>query len=614
MAASIGQSINIPIVIRRVAADWYRHVPKADAAFLLDPEFLRSLDAGTNQDDPAKVVKSYHHQWWTARSSPPMTDLLNAANIADFLDHHRKICGIDETVTDIPFKPSYGWSRGVTFQSVSPNIQCNECRLYRGISIGTLDDLRDLRHFAHGMEVRFATQSQFAARRAANLYQLYHAASMKNTPDPTSVASTRKGKSVSPEQVRTRAQAEWVRLSELPINKWTPRCPLSTEEVLEVLKPHPHSGRVHSGYVKYLPWGSHGESSDAPMTASPQECDWYSIISPSSNDYDHPPLSPRQRPVHFEYPPLRDLHGEPPRPDESVQVIEAVPRAPPTAFHVPDPPVPFPHDNPHFLNHSVTVSSEEVGPSGAFPLVDGVSHNSNSVSASGEGEPTDALADSEGSDPDSDSASKSDSSHDIGPTEALGDSQGKSCLESDSGSDIYEVTAIEAAAALADSGSDLIAGGMVLTAVLTGRLAVEGLPSRTSDPINARGSETQPRAESDSGSDICEVTAMEAADALADSDSDLGDGGMVLAALLGGQLAVETLPPRTTDPVINPPFTGDSDSDSGSNSSHEIGPAAAFGDSIVPPGTPDHVSGGLFTTAWFAALPPELLYVSSDEE
>ena len=83
-----------------------------------------------------------------------MTDLLNAANIGDFLDHHCNLSGIDMTVMNMtPFKLSYGWSQGVTFQSASPNIQCDQCQLYRRISIGTVDDLRDLRHFAHSMEV-----------------------------------------------------------------------------------------------------------------------------------------------------------------------------------------------------------------------------------------------------------------------------------------------------------------------------------------------------------------------------------------------------------------------------------------------------------------------------
>ena len=126
MAAAISQSVNIPIVIRRLAVDLHWHVPGTHAGLLLDADFLRSLDAGTKHDDPAKVVKSYHHQWWTAQTSPPMTDLLNAANIGDFLDHHHNLSGIDATVMDMtPFKPSYGWSRGVTFQSASSNIQCD---------------------------------------------------------------------------------------------------------------------------------------------------------------------------------------------------------------------------------------------------------------------------------------------------------------------------------------------------------------------------------------------------------------------------------------------------------------------------------------------------------
>ena len=66
--------------------------------------------------------------------------------------------------------------------------------------------------------------------------------------------------------------------------------------------------------------------------------------------------------------------------------------------------------------------------------------------------------------------------------------------------------------------------------------------------------------DSDTDSDMCEVSATEAAAALADSDLDVGHGAMVLAALVGGRLAIGThpLPPHgPSDPVIPGPFTAE---------------------------------------------------------
>jgi hypothetical protein len=59
--------------------------------------------------------------------------------------------------------------------------------------------------------------------------------------------------------------------------------------------------------------------------------------------------------------------------------------------------------------------------------------------------------------------------------------------------------------------------------------------------------------ESDAGSDAFEVSATEAAAALADTDSEMGDGSMVLAAVIAGQLAT-----GGHTQLISGPFTADS--------------------------------------------------------
>ena len=59
MAAAIGHPLDILILIRDLAAHLYCWEPGTNFAF--DSEFVLSLDAGTNHDNPAKVVNSYHN-------------------------------------------------------------------------------------------------------------------------------------------------------------------------------------------------------------------------------------------------------------------------------------------------------------------------------------------------------------------------------------------------------------------------------------------------------------------------------------------------------------------------------------------------------------------------
>ena len=508
MAAAIGHAINIPIVLRALASDLHRWVPGTDLRF--DPEFLRSLDAGTDHNDPAKIAESYHQQWWSARSSPPATVLLNAHNIAQFLEHHHKVTDMDATVPDLLSKPAYTWSRGVTFGSVPPEIGCDRCRLYRAVSIGALDDLRDLRHYAHGLEVSYAANSGATSRRAADFHQLYEAAILKNDSEALPTASKRpqRNPTLAGDQLRATAQAELSRLGNLPSLKWTWGLPLSPQDVLNTLKPHRHEGKFHSGYVKSLLSARCGEDSTAPDFAFPNKADRYSSANESL--IAMPELSPHQYPVHFEFPPLRDFQPGSPRlgPSLASSGSNASVR-----FHVPDaPPLVSPSSPPVPDDDlSTSVSSAEVGP------LDVLSHWDHSRAAVINPIPVilESSSCSDGSpQPRSDHGSGSqlgsaDSSPDAGPEDAFSDHPSQSALTN-----------------------------------------LAPLPSRPT-----------PLSDSDTDSDsMYEVTATEAAAALADSDLDMGVGGMVLAALIDGQLARETAPTQsatTPHPVIHGPFTPD---------------------------------------------------------
>ena len=529
MAAAIGHAINIPIVLRALASDLHRWVPGTVLTF--DPEFLRSLDSGTDHNDPTKIAKSYHQQWWSARSSPSAMVLLNAQNIAQFLDHHHKVTNMDDTVPDLLLKPAYTWSRGVTFGSVPPEIDCDRCRLYRAVSIGALDDLRDLRHYVHGLEVSYAANSGATSRRAADLYQLYEAAILKDDSEAVRTGSKmpKRNPTVAGDELRATAQAELSRLGTLPSLKWTWGLPLSSQDVLNTLKPHRHGGKFHSGYVKSLLSGLWGEDSIAPDFAFPNVADRYS--SANKSVISMPELSPDQYPVHFEFPPLREFQPGSP------QLVTSSASSKSNAsvrFHIPDaPPLvssssqPVPDDD-----LSSSVSSDEVGPLDVLSewdrslaaVIDPIPVISE-LSRSPIGSPQPSSDHSSGSE-----SSSADSSPDAGPEDAFSSS------DSDSDSDsMYEVTATEAAAALADSELDIGVGGMVLAALIGGQLGGETVPTQSATTPNA-------------------------VIALADSELDIGVGGMVLAALVGGQLAGETEPTpsaTTPNPVIQGPFTAD---------------------------------------------------------
>lgn len=493
MAAAIGHSVDIPIVIRALASDLRNYVPGTILNF--NEDFLLSLDAGTDHHDPAKVVKSYHCQWWSAREAPPTEDLLNAHNIREYLKHHREVSELPESDPPLLAKPSYTWSRGVTVGSLPPKIDCDRCRLYRSVAIGALDDLRDLRHHAHALEVCYVANSAATSRRAADLYQLYEAAVLKDdTPAPSK--RVKRNPTVASNQIRTTAEEELSRLRTLPNLKWTAGVALSPQEVLETLKPHRHEGRIHSGYVNSLASGTWGEDSIADVSPFPDDDDCYSDANNSAPDI--PGLSPHQFPIHFTLPPLRDFHGDAPRLGPS-SVDSALAKSLHVHFDVPDaPPLRVLPTRPVSDDHSIISIS----------------------------------SDSDEAGPDSDCS--------VGPDDAFGLDQSKPASGSSS-----------ASGSVSDSTSDN---------------SPEAAPSDAfPDPTSVPPAAEVPHCESSSASDtesdsMCEVTATEAAAALEDVDADIGVGGMVLAAILSGQFAVETDPPpanRVPDSRVAGPFTAD---------------------------------------------------------
>lgn len=229
-------------------------------AYAYDLELLASLDAGCNIDeDLSAVADSYHMDWWNFDKHPSPSWVLGYGTIVDALEHHRQVTGIKAIMPVKMDKTMYTWNRNVSFVAEGIKLDCDRCRLYRGVSLGVLDNIQDLRHHVHGLEVTYEERADLAARRAAGFFQLYEAAQAKEASADNvreqGESNNRKGKQRENNKARVTeveelAAAELKRLSNLPSLKWTWGADLTIDEVLQLHKrDYPFIPRKqHSGY------------------------------------------------------------------------------------------------------------------------------------------------------------------------------------------------------------------------------------------------------------------------------------------------------------------------------------------------------------------------------
>jgi hypothetical protein len=91
MAAAVGHTIDIPIMIRALTAYTFR-----GKGMRWDPEFLMALDAGDDEDDLAAVAPSYKFSWWSRTTADKFCCYMDWDNIEICLEHHRRVTGIKE--------------------------------------------------------------------------------------------------------------------------------------------------------------------------------------------------------------------------------------------------------------------------------------------------------------------------------------------------------------------------------------------------------------------------------------------------------------------------------------------------------------------------------------
>ncbi|KAF8814394.1 hypothetical protein BYT27DRAFT_7206132 [Phlegmacium glaucopus] len=300
MAAAIGQPIDIPIIIRAMACNFYQNGPES-ITILFDREFHLALDARSDPDDLAATVPSYHLQWWASETTVQEMDVLSVGSIDDCLKYHRDITGIKGLMPERRDKTKYTWLRDLNMDP---------------LALGVLDDLQDMRHFFHGMEVTFEGCADATARRAASFQQLYEAAIMKELQGESTKGSDETGQepgvsgdvnrgttSEPAAVVGDQVEGKVMQKQKWPARRQANKIRAEAKEKLVELQ---------NVLALLWRWGTTEGSCYDPSIV---------ILSPPGGTHKYsdigedislvPELTPRSHPVHFAYPPLCHDYRDP---------------------------------------------------------------------------------------------------------------------------------------------------------------------------------------------------------------------------------------------------------------------------------------------------------------
>ena len=101
---------------------------------------------------------------------------LSLSTIDACLKHNTNV----STMSDIPWpallKTGYTWP--CHMQSIPPdaNLDCSQCHLYCGVTLGVLDDLHDLQNYVSASQTFNGSHFQLEQCRSAGFFQLYQGA------------------------------------------------------------------------------------------------------------------------------------------------------------------------------------------------------------------------------------------------------------------------------------------------------------------------------------------------------------------------------------------------------------------------------------------------------
>lgn len=301
MAAAIGQAIDIPVIIRSLARDFYRGAIQHNYSIPFHRDFLLALDGGLGTF-AGRPIDNFEYAWW--KSKNPISDdkYLSMKTIEICLEYHRRQrenykADNGPSRRDTGFqRPVFIWKTDAS-SPITDGDTCNRCRLYRAVALGTQDEHRDIRNLVQGMECSFAAHKQQSLRRASGFNQLYEYLSVKEQdpaaateftqnftptsyPLPTlshnnirlplipSRSNERKrlaDRRVTAETVRQEAITEVQRISNMAPLKWTWGADMDLNEIKNLRRSADNCHRLpHSGYDTSLPQGV-GTRSESPL-------------------------------------------------------------------------------------------------------------------------------------------------------------------------------------------------------------------------------------------------------------------------------------------------------------------------------------------------------------
>ena len=341
VAAAIGQSVNIPIVVRTLSHDLYQFGFMPNTGFSPGLDLLVFLDGDLcsfGEDHPSLLVEDFHVPWWRS-SSPPIkyTSYLSFATLKTALAKHREFLRDVSPANSLPNpaafhdvlnKPAYSWHPDVRTDLDNP---CTRCRLYRAVALGTMDKMRDLHNWVNACEMANVGEKEVSMRRASGFNELYEAAMQKEIDSGSALASDRvesypipvvPGRSgdLSPhklskrvkgnkkasevaEDVRRRAEALWMNAGR-PDTKWTWGVNLTSEDLRGFVRGADRQYQLpHSGYDESLKTGKLGGfKSPIPNPINFESDGIFEELSP-----DFPgirDLNPDEIPLAFAFAPL----------------------------------------------------------------------------------------------------------------------------------------------------------------------------------------------------------------------------------------------------------------------------------------------------------------------
>ena len=323
MAMASGYPIEIPILIRSLAACMLGPEPSGYLPLEFDFKVLQALDAGTAIGDPSALVDSYAHAWWLSMSPPSGDKVLGSDTLEECLGTHRKFIKYTPTTTTFE-KPTYTWGRGLSKPSAEGS-GCEKCRPMKAILTSACDELRQLRLMVDGLETHFDSERQQSNRRAGGAHALFTSAEMKameagqfptdaetglgqQVPSatlslvPGGIRKPKKGPEVV-RRVRQAAKEELLEFQSRPNMKWTWGVNLDLKDLEDLMgsKYNEQLEGSHSGYDSDLPDGS-VTGSDSPAPGPMHSLPNFDELS--KDVIDPPNLLPADIPHLFQHHPL----------------------------------------------------------------------------------------------------------------------------------------------------------------------------------------------------------------------------------------------------------------------------------------------------------------------